>query len=118
MSWSFRIAKVKGIEIRVHATFALVLLWAALDWGVWRGLGLAGALYGVALVGLLFVCVTLHELGHSLVARHYGDTLLGGGGNHDLGGAVWHGDLVVTLTDDDTVPSLVTNLALPQSVLS
>jgi len=72
VSWSFRIAKVKGIEIRVHATFALVLLWAALDWGVWRGLGLAGALYGVALVGLLFVCVTLHELGHSLVARHYG----------------------------------------------
>ncbi|MFQ6102636.1 MAG: site-2 protease family protein [Anaerolineae bacterium] len=72
MSWSFRIAKVKGIEIRVHATFALVLLWAAMDWGVWRGLGLAGALYGVAFIGLLFVCVTLHELGHSLVARRYG----------------------------------------------
>ena len=72
MSWSFPIAKVKGIEIRVHVTFALVLVWAALDWGVWRGLGLAGALYGIALIGLLFVCVTLHELGHSLVARRYG----------------------------------------------
>jgi hypothetical protein len=45
-----------------------------------------------------------------LLARHYGDTLLGGGANHDLGGAVWHGDLVVTLTDDDNVASLVTNL--------
>lgn len=72
MSWSFRIARVKGIEIRVHATFALVLLWVALDWAAWRGLGLTGALYGVTLVGLLFVCVTLHELGHSLVARRYG----------------------------------------------
>jgi len=72
MNWSFPIAKVKGIEIRVHFTFALVLLWAALEWGVSRGLGLTGALYGVAFVSLLFLCVTLHELGHSLVARHYG----------------------------------------------
>ncbi len=72
MNWSFPIAKVKGIEIRVHFTFALVLVWAALDWGVWQGLGLVGALYGVALISLLFLCVTLHELGHSLVARHYG----------------------------------------------
>ena len=72
MSWSFPIAKVKGIEIRVHATFVLVLLWAALDWGVSRGLGLTGALYGVALIGLLFLGVTLHELGHSLVALRYG----------------------------------------------
>ncbi|MBL7064289.1 MAG: site-2 protease family protein [Anaerolineae bacterium] len=75
MGWSFRIAKVKGIEIKIHATFALVLLWAALDWGVARGLGLAGAFYGVALVSLLFVCVTLHELGHSLVALRYGATV-------------------------------------------
>ena len=72
MSGSFRIAKVKGIEIRVHFLFALVLLWAALDWGVWRGLGLTGAAYGVAFVVLLFACVTLHELSHSLVARYYG----------------------------------------------
>jgi len=72
MSWSFPIAKVKGIKIRVHFTFGLVLIWAALDWGVQQGLGLAGALYGVAFVSLLFLCVTLHELGHSLVALRYG----------------------------------------------
>lgn len=72
MSWSFPIAKVKGIKIQVHATFALVLAWAALDWGVSRGLGLTGALYGVGFVSLLFLCVTLHELGHSLVALRYG----------------------------------------------
>jgi Zn-dependent protease len=72
MNWSFPIAKVKGIEIRVHFTFALVLIWAALDWGVRQGLGLDGALYGVAFISLLFLCVTLHELGHSLVALRHG----------------------------------------------
>jgi Zn-dependent protease len=75
MRSSFHIAKIKGIDIRVHVTFALALIWAALDWGLGRGFGLVGAMYGVVFVGLLFVCVTLHELAHSLVARHYGATV-------------------------------------------
>jgi len=47
----------------------------------------------------------------ALVAQHYGDTLVGAGANHSLGGAVWRGDLMVTFTDDDTVPSLVTSIS-------
>lgn len=77
MGSSFRIARIKGIDIRVHITFALLLVWAAVEWGLWRGLGLAGALYGVVSIGLLFVCVTLHELAHSLVAQRYGATVRG-----------------------------------------
>jgi Zn-dependent protease len=77
MGTSFRIARIKGIDVRIHITFALALAWAALEWGVWRGLGLAGALYGVVFIGLLFVCVTLHELAHSLVARRYGAVVRG-----------------------------------------
>ena len=72
MNGSFLIGKVKGIKIQVHATFVLVLAWAALDWGMMRGLGLVGALYGVAFTILLFLCVTLHELAHSLVALRHG----------------------------------------------
>jgi Zn-dependent protease/CBS domain-containing protein len=72
MGGSVPIATIKGIKIRVHLTFLLVLVWAAFDWGVRQGLGLAGALYGIAFISLLFLCVTLHELGHSLVARRYG----------------------------------------------
>jgi Zn-dependent protease/CBS domain-containing protein len=72
MNWSFPLAKIKGIKIQVHVTFILVLAWTALDWGVTRGLGLAGALYGIIFIILLFLCVTLHELAHSLVALHYG----------------------------------------------
>ena len=47
----------------------------------------------------------------ALVAKHYGDTLVGAGANVSIGGAVWRGDAVVTFTDDDTVPSLVTSLS-------
>jgi len=56
----------------VHITFPLIVLWAAVDWGAGTYFGWRGALYGALLVLLLFVCVVLHELGHSMVAMHYG----------------------------------------------
>ncbi len=46
-----------------------------------------------------------------LVARHYGDTVLGFGGSHELGGAHWSGDLVVTDTEIDTYLQFTTNLS-------
>ncbi len=46
-----------------------------------------------------------------LVARHYGDNVLGLGASHAMGGANWGGDLVVTDTDLDTVLQLSTNLS-------
>ena len=72
MSWSFPLAQVKGIKIQIHATFVLVLIWAALEWGVTRGLGPTGALYGIVFTSIIFLCVVLHELAHSLVATFYG----------------------------------------------
>jgi len=47
----------------------------------------------------------------ALVAQHYGDTLVGAGANYSIGGAVLRGDLMVSFTDNDTVPSLVTSLS-------
>jgi Zn-dependent protease len=70
MSWSFRIARVRGIDIKVHITFFLILIFGALQWaGSVPGNPLEGALFGVALMILLFTCVTLHELGHSIAAQ-------------------------------------------------
>jgi Zn-dependent protease len=72
MSWSIPLLRVRGIAIKVHVTFVLILVWAAYYWGIETGAGLQGALFGVVATLLLFVCVTLHELGHAFQALKYG----------------------------------------------
>ncbi|MCK5873875.1 MAG: site-2 protease family protein [Alcanivoracaceae bacterium] len=71
MAWSLRLARVAGIDIAVHATFALLLGWIALT--VWRSThSSAAVLQGLLFVLTLFACVVLHELGHALTARRFG----------------------------------------------
>ncbi|WP_420631640.1 site-2 protease family protein [Candidatus Leptofilum sp.] len=72
MNSSLKLFSVRGIDIRVHLTFPLILVWAAFQFGVLGGGGLAGAMFGIISISLLFVLVTLHELGHSFAALHYG----------------------------------------------
>ena len=71
MNRSLKLFNVKGIDIRLHITFPLILVWAALQFGQIFG-GLNGALFGVVAITILFVFVTLHELGHSFAAMAYG----------------------------------------------
>ncbi|MCS7061206.1 MAG: site-2 protease family protein [Anaerolineae bacterium] len=71
MGWSFKIAEISGIPIRVHVTFFLILVLGAVQWGGITGTA-EGALFGIILMVLLFTCVTLHELGHSIAARAFG----------------------------------------------
>jgi Zn-dependent protease len=70
MKGSFPLARVAGIDIKVHFTFPLILLVGALQWGGEHGT--AGALFGVLMMICLFACVVLHELGHSVVAQRLG----------------------------------------------
>jgi Zn-dependent protease/predicted transcriptional regulator len=71
MKWSWKIAKVAGIPVYVHATFLLLVGLVAMEiWVAERNLRDVGA--GVALIVALFGCVVLHEFGHALAARHYG----------------------------------------------
>lgn len=70
MAWSFRIARVSGIDIRVHVTFLLAVLIGAIDFG--SRFGAPGFVFGALLVSCVFLCVVLHELGHSLVAQGFG----------------------------------------------
>jgi Zn-dependent protease/CBS domain-containing protein len=72
MNSSIRLFDIRGITLRVHLTFPLILVWAALQFGLFAGLGTSGAIFGILVTLLLFVIVVLHELGHSIVAQHYG----------------------------------------------
>jgi stage IV sporulation protein FB len=70
MSWSLRIARIAGTEIRIHITFILFLAW--IGFAYYQAYGTAAAIHGVLFLGLLFACVLLHELGHALAARVFG----------------------------------------------
>lgn len=73
MGWSFRILKVRGIDIKIHITFFLILFLGALQWSSSMPENpLGGAVFGIVLIILLFTCVTLHELGHSVTAQYFG----------------------------------------------
>lgn len=71
MKWSWKIGKLAGIDLRIHATFLLLLAWVgAAHW--LRDRSLEAVLAGVGFILALFGCVLLHELGHVLAARRYG----------------------------------------------
>lgn len=67
MGWSIKLGRIFGIDIKVHLTFLLILVWGAFNYG-----GGAGPLYGILVTLALFTLVLLHELGHSLAAIGYG----------------------------------------------
>ena len=71
MKWSTTIGRFAGIDVKVHATFALLLAWVALTH--WRAERSAEAIVGgLVFILALFFCVLLHEFGHALTARRYG----------------------------------------------
>ncbi len=72
MKWSFKVARVFNIDLRIHITFFLIIAYAAFIWGSVYGQGWSGAVYGAFLISVLFICVVIHELCHSRMAQHYG----------------------------------------------
>jgi Zn-dependent protease/predicted transcriptional regulator len=71
MGASLTFFRLFGIDMRVHWSFLLIVAYYAF---LYSGAGanpLLGALFGIIVLLLLFLCVTLHELGHALVAKYY-----------------------------------------------
>jgi Zn-dependent protease/CBS domain-containing protein len=64
--------KLFEIEVRIHWSFFLILVWGAFIYGNGPAGPVVGAIYGFLVILLLFVCVTLHEFGHALVAQRFG----------------------------------------------
>lgn len=70
MTWSFRLIRIFGTDVKVHFTFLLLLavIWLARQ----QAAGVAAALEMTLLFLALFACVLLHEFGHILMARRFG----------------------------------------------
>lgn len=71
MGNAFKIGRAFGIDIKVHWTFFLLLIFFAFL-GFQEAGSVVGALITTAVIVALFFCVLLHELGHSLVAQRLG----------------------------------------------
>lgn len=71
MNGSWKLARVAGIDIRVHWTFLLLVGWIGAEYFLDGG-GMTAAAFGVALLLAVFFCVVLHELGHAFAARQFG----------------------------------------------
>ena len=70
LRWSIPIGRVLGIRLGIHVTFFLIIAWVS--WIGWDYGGFPASLWAVAMICLLFFCVVLHELGHSVVALRFG----------------------------------------------
>jgi Zn-dependent protease len=71
MPWSWKLARIAGIDVYVHATFFMVIAWIALvHWN--ESQSVAAVVEGVGFILTLFACVVLHEYGHALTAARYG----------------------------------------------
>jgi stage IV sporulation protein FB len=68
-TWSFPIARISGIQIRVHATFFLLVALFALAGAAPKGPGVLNSLLWLVAI---FACVVFHELAHCFVGRRRG----------------------------------------------
>src|SRR6266540_404544 len=71
MKWSWKLMRIAGIDVYVHATFLILLGWVGMSYYVQR-FSVADAWSGVVFIVALFGIVILHELGHALMARRFG----------------------------------------------
>jgi Zn-dependent protease/CBS domain-containing protein len=85
MNTSFQIGKIIGIPIKLHITFLLIIPvmgYIFANNNSVSGFGDVEPVFlryvlGISVAILLFVCVLLHELGHSIVAKKHGTNIQG-----------------------------------------
>lgn len=70
MGWSFTIGRFKGTAIRVHITLILFLVW--IGFAAYLKNGPQAAFDSLLFISTIFICITLHEFGHILTAKHFG----------------------------------------------
>ena len=71
MNFSWKLGQLCGIDVYLHWSFLIVPTWVALT-TLATGAALASAVSAIIYILAVFGCVLLHELGHALMAHHYG----------------------------------------------
>jgi Zn-dependent protease/CBS domain-containing protein len=72
MGGSFTIGRAFGIDVRIHWSFFLLPLFVGFLAYQQSNGSVAATVFSIALILGLFVCVLLHEFGHSVVAQRIG----------------------------------------------
>ena len=70
-NWSIPAGRIFGVELRIHLTFFFLLAFVWLTESA-SAHGVPNAGRGLVLVGIIFGCVVLHELGHAMVGMRSG----------------------------------------------
>src|SRR4029434_10925103 len=71
MTWSWKLTRIAGIDLYLHATFVIVVAWIGLlHWS--QSHSLAAVVEGVGFILALFPYSALTEYGHAFTARSYG----------------------------------------------
>ena len=73
MKWSWRMGRVAGIEIHVHATFPLLFAWITVVM-LRSGATASGIAAALGLILAVFALIVIHETAHALTARRFGIT--------------------------------------------
>ncbi|WP_040667886.1 site-2 protease family protein, partial [Nitrolancea hollandica] len=68
MGRAIRLMTIRNIDIKVHPSFLLAVLWVTY---FWSSDGLRGYLFGLFILVAVFACVAGHELAHGFVALRY-----------------------------------------------
>src|SRR3954463_345555 len=71
MTWTIRIGRFFGIDVFIHTTFLIMLLWIVGE-TYYRTRSIWEALDQLVFVVLVFTIVVMHEYGHALTARLFG----------------------------------------------
>jgi Zn-dependent protease/predicted transcriptional regulator len=67
---SLSVGKIAGINLRIHWSFSLLILWAFVT-SVNMGHSLDQTIFRIIFIFAVFGCIILHELGHALVAKKF-----------------------------------------------
>ena len=70
LKWSLPLGQMGGIKVYIHWTFLILIGWIFLS-QIQMGQNWQQASIAVLFILTLFVCVTLHEFGHALIAKIY-----------------------------------------------